>query len=143
MISFVLMIGIIVLAIGIAHESENAIYIGLTIALISGIILICISIDYPFHIDEKIELYETENKVIEDKIKETVRVYMEYEQETYKSLLENADLTTILVAYPDLNSNELVKSEIETYKENNNKLKELKERKIGKSTLDWWIYFGK
>ena len=71
-------------------------------------------------------MYEEENSKIETKVKDTVQVYMNYEQETYKSLVENANLETLLIKYPELNSNELVKSEIEIYKENNNKIKELK-----------------
>ncbi len=142
MIILIIIIGILLLFLGAAKDEEGIMEFGLCIDGIAIIVLIAILISFPFNIDKKIELYETENQIIETKIKETVRTYMKYEQETYKNLIENADLTTLLVAYPDLNSNELVKSEIETYKENNNKLKGLKEEKINKSTMAWWLYFG-
>lgn len=110
---------------------------------ISGLILFFMLIFFPYKVEAKIEMYETENNVIEEKIKNTVRAYMDFEETTYKELLENADLTTMILKYPELNSNELVKIEIETYKENSKKIKELKEDKIGKSTKAWWLYFGK
>lgn len=108
----------------------------------SGIIIFFMLLFFPYKVEEKIVMYETENNVIEEKIKNTVRAYMEFEESTYKELLENADLTTMILKYPELNSNELVKMEIETYKENSKKIKELKEDKIGKSTKAWWLYFG-
>lgn len=117
---------------------------GIVISFMCGFILICILLFfYPYNIDKKLAMYEEENQKIETKIKDTVRVYMNYEQETYKNLVETADLTTLLVAYPDLNSNELVKYEIEQYKANSDKIKEIKEQQIHKSTLNWWLYFGK
>lgn len=111
--------------------------------IIAGVTLIIILSTFPYNVDKKIPMYEEENAKIETKVKETVRVYMEYEQETYKNLVETSDLTTLLLKYPELNSNELIKEEINTYKENNNKLKSLKERQIDKSLMAWWLYFGK
>lgn len=88
-------------------------------------------------------MYEEENLKIETKVKETVRVYMNYEEEVYKNLVETADLTTLLIKYPELNSNELIKTEIDTYKENSKQIKKLKEQQIDKSLMAWWLYFGK
>ena len=84
-----------------------------------------------------------ENTNIETKVKETVRAYMNFEESTYTELIKDADLTTLMIKYPELNSNELVKTEINLYIENNNKIKELKEKKIDKTILKWWLYFGK
>lgn len=142
MIIVIIVIGILILFLGAAKDEEGIMELGTGVIGLALVVLIGMIIGFPFNIDKKIELYETENQIIETKIKETVRSYMEYEQETYKQLLENADLTTVILKYPELNSNELVKSEIETYKENNNKLKALKEEQINKSTLAWWLYFG-
>lgn len=91
---------------------------------------------------DRLNVPDEDIKFIREKRKGTVRDYMEYEETTYKQLLENADLTTMVLKYPELNSNELVKMEIETYKENSKKIKELKEDKIGKSRKAWWLYFG-
>ena len=94
-------------------------------------------------IEQRIEMYQTENTNIETKVKETVRAYMNYEENTYKELIESADLTTLVIKYPELNSNELIKAEINLYIENNNKIKKLKEDKINITIYKWWLYFGK
>ena len=49
----------------------------------------------------------------------------------------------LITVYPDLKADELVKSQINVYIENNNKIKELKEEKINIPTAKWWLYFGK
>ncbi len=94
-------------------------------------------------IDRKLEMYNEENIKIETKVKETVRAYMNFEEETYKELVKDAELEFLVVKYPELNSNELVKKEIELYTENNTKIKQLKEEKIDLSIKKWWLYFGK
>lgn len=143
MLILIFVIGIILLIIGEKTNREDMGLVGLAISGLSAVLILVLLFMFPYNIDERIELYETENQAIETKIKETVRTYMNYEQKTYTNLVENSDLTTILVAYPELNSNELVKSEIEIYKENNNKLKLLKEEKLFKPTIAFWLYFGK
>ena len=110
--------------------------VGIFIAIL--IILLC----YPYNIDQKLSMYQEENGKIETKIKNTVQGYMDYEKETYLSFIEAADLETLLIKYPELSSNELVKSEIETYKENNEKIKKLKEQKINKNVYDFWLKFN-
>lgn len=117
-------------------------FIGGLGAVVSLLILFFMLVGYPYNIEEKITMYQEENALIEEKVKNTVRAYMDYEESTYKELVENADLTTLVIKYPELNSNELVKSEIQTYKENSDMIKSLKESKINKKTLNWWIYFG-
>lgn len=97
---------------------------------------------YPFKITERLTMYEKENTKIEEKVKSTVQGYMNYESETYSNLVKDAELETLLIKYPELNSNELVKSQIELYKENNKKIKELKEQEITKSIWDWWLKFN-
>lgn len=94
------------------------------------------------NIDTKIAMYTEENENIERKVKETVRVYMNFEENTYTQLVKDADLTTLIIKYPELNSNELVKKEIDLYIENNGKIKELKNEKIDLSVKKWWLYFG-
>lgn len=106
------------------------------------IMILIILIEFPYNIEKKLAMYEEENLKIETKIKDTIKSYMEYEQETYDKVLKDADLTTIVLKYPELNSNELVKAEIEVYKDNNNKIRELKEKQINKSVMAWWLYFG-
>lgn len=143
MLILIFVIGIVLLAIGEEKYEEAISGVGIVTMMVSIFIILALLIAFPYNIDEKIELYETENQTIENKIKETVRAYMNYEQETYTNLVENADLATLLITYPELSSNELVKSEIEIYKENSNKLKELKEEQLLKPIIAWWLYFGR
>lgn len=111
-------------------------------SVIVGFIFITLVVDYPYNIEQKLEMYAEENQNIETKVKQTVQAYMNYEQDTYKNLVENADIQTLLIKYPELNSNELVIAEIETYKENNNKIKELKDKVIDKKVMGFWYFFN-
>ena len=147
MLTLIFIISIITILI-LYNASDNDIctiimfIIGFISFIIFTVLLVAIC-SYPYNIDKKIAMYQEENTLIEEKVKNTVMAYMDYEQETYDNLVKNADLETLLITYPELNSNELVKSQIDTYVQNNNKLKELKEKQIDKSTMDWWLYFGK
>lgn len=147
MLTLIFIISIITILI-LYNASDNDIctiimfIIGFISFIIFTVLLVAIC-SYPYNIDKKIAMYQEENTLIEEKVKNTVMAYMDYEQETYDNLVKNADLQTLLITYPELNSNELVKAQIDTYVQNNNKLKELKEKQIDKSTMDWWLYFGK
>ena len=150
MLILIFIVSLILLIVGGFLEDENGSLGGAVLSLISGgiafisvIALFIMLICFPYNVDKKIPMYEEENQKIEIKIKETVRAYMNFEKETYTDLIENAHLETLLIKYPELNSNELIKSEIETYKENSKQIKQLKEGQINKSLMAWWLYFGK
>ena len=68
-------------------------------------------------IDQKIEMYTEENKVIETQIETVVSKYMEYESETLTDLKTDSAITLVSL-YPELKSDELVKTQIETYQRN-------------------------
>lgn len=119
-----------------------AIAVGAFGAIASGAVIIGTLFQYPWAIKQRLEMYETENEKIEQKIRQTVETYMAFEKETYTELVKDAELETLLIVYPQLNSNELIKSEIEIYKENSLKIKELKDAQIYQSTYNWWLYFG-
>lgn len=146
-----ILIMIIIFIIGVIIEVRTAkadeVGFGLFMILIGNaipvFILLCLLSDYPFKVDEKIKMYEEENLIIEKKVKETVRAYMDYEKDTYEKIIKDADLTTLMVKYPELGSNELVKSEVALYVDNNKQIKKLKEKRITRSIYRWWIYFGK
>lgn len=143
----IILIYIIFIIIGIVvtvkdeWEEVSPVYwfCAVTVTILTIIIFI---LCYPFKITEKLTMYEEENTKIEEKVKSTVQGYMNYESETYSNLVKDAELETLLIKYPELNSNELVKSQIELYKENNKKIKELKEQQITKSVWDWWLKFN-
>lgn len=132
----------IILVIIDDYDYENYKMAALAGAFLSGTVVIVLVFCYPYNVDKKIDMYTQENAEIEQKVKATVQAYTDYEQETYKNLIENADLQTLLIKYPELNSNELVKKEIEIYVSNNDKIKSLKEQKIDKKLLGWWLFFN-
>ena len=92
-------------------------------------------------IDTKIEMYVEENTKIESNVTTTVEKYLEHEFNIFDSL-KGEDIQTLLVVYPEINSNELVKKQIEIFVENNNKIKELKEQKLNIEVWKFWVYFG-
>ena len=80
-------------------------------------------------IDERMELYQTENARIEKDIETIVEQYKEYEGEMFRDISTEDTISTV-VLYPVLKTNTLVMSQIDIYVENNEKIKELKEEKI-------------
>ena len=95
-------------------------------------------------LDVQIEMYEQENTKIENTIHTAVQNYMEHEKLTYKNMTHQ-DAIAILDSniYPELNSSDLVKEEMATYKINNEKLIQLKEvRIVDISTARFLLYFG-
>ena len=93
-------------------------------------------------IDQKIELLENKNIEIESKVETSVKSYMEYEGKTLKDLKVDSYIQLVNL-YPDLKSDELIKSEIELYQENIKEVNSLKMEKINISNYKWWVYFGK
>lgn len=92
-------------------------------------------------INEKIEMYKEENRTIEEQIDILVKEYMKYEGDTLKEFSSESSITLVTL-YPNLKSDELVKTQINLYIENNNKIKKLKEKKLNYRLAKWWLYFG-
>ena len=93
-------------------------------------------------IDDKIKLYQKQNKDIEEKIKVVVKQYMDYETNTYKELKSDSYITLVNL-YPELKSDKMVQQQIDLYTKNNKEITELKEQKINETIYKWWIFFGK
>ena len=98
--------------------------------------------------DKKIAMYQEENNNIQSQITDIVDNYMKYESKTYdKSLknidLKNSDVVVLTQLYPNLKSDEMVKTQIEIYQKNNETIKKLKEEKLNCEISKWWLYFGK
>lgn len=89
---------------------------------------------------DKIKMYQEENKIIENQIDVLVKNYMEYEGTTLKEFKSESSITLVSI-YPNLKSDELVKTQIKTYTENNKKIKELKEAEIDLKIGKWLLYF--
>lgn len=141
-----------VLAVVVAHISyyndndilqlisaTGAVFIG-----IGDVIVICMIISFMFSgitAQEKIKMYQEENTKIETQIGGLVKEYMNYESDTYKEF-KNDELVMAVNLYPNLKSDELVQSQMSIYLTNNNKIKELKEKKIDTKIGKWLLYFG-
>ena len=110
--------------------------VGTLIATIVGVVILATS----SNITKKIEMCEEENVILEQKIDNAVKVYLDHEGLVYD--LESLDATTLLIVLPELNGNELVKSQIQTYVDNCKEIKSLKERRINLGTWRFLIYFG-
>ena len=114
--------------------------IGGIVALISTLVLTgCVIKDAK--LDDKIAMYTEENTAIELQIAECVQRYQEYEHGVFTEIAPS-DAVAVATIYPDLASDGLVHVQIETYIENNNKIKNLKESKIDAAARKWWLYFG-
>jgi len=123
--------------------SYIGIILGILLSLGAFVTLIVggITISESSIIDDKIQMYTEENTNIETTITATVEKYLEHELNIFDSL-QGEDIQTLLVVYPEINSNELVKAQIEVFIDNNNKIKELKEQKLNIQVWKFWVYFG-
>lgn len=93
-------------------------------------------------LDNKIEMYQTENTEIETTINYIIEGYKDYEQNVFENSKEGIDPVVLYSIYPELKSNELVNKQIDVYIQNKNTIKELKSQQIDNEVLAWWLYFG-
>lgn len=92
-------------------------------------------------IQDKIEMYESENAKIDSQICEIVESYKSYEKETFENI-SNKSANVLVELYPDLKSNELVSKQMDIYMDNKSKVVSLQEDLINQRPLRWWLYFG-
>lgn len=90
---------------------------------------------------DKIKMYQEENNQIQESIDTIVMKYMNYEKDTLKEFKVESPVTYVSL-YPQLQTDELVKKQIDVYIANNNKIKELKEQEIDMKIGKWLLYFG-
>ena len=83
-------------------------------------------------LDAKISMYTEENENIETEMNSLVEQYMNYESGTYGELKGESSITLVSL-YPELKADTLVTKQIEVYIANNEKIKQLKEKKINLS----------
>ena len=140
---------IILISVHVAESVHDV--IGFLLALVSMIIIIILAFMEVYCVgslfdsikaEEKIAMYQEENSKIESQISELVEKYMDYESETLSEFTPESSITLVSL-YPDLKSDTLVQTQITTYTENNNIIKELKEMLIDRSVYRWMLYFGK
>lgn len=152
MILVILAIAIIVIVVGgIIYENslnyeitgEALMVIGSVvgvIALIATGVLICVNCGN-YGIDQKIELYESENQQIEEDISILVNEYMKHEENIFVECAPDSSISLVAL-YPELKSNLLVEKQIEIYVSNTEEIKSLKSQRISASIIKWWLYFG-
>jgi hypothetical protein len=143
MLIVLLVVAILIIVVGILFDSDRFAFLcGFALVLcIAGIVWASIFISCGVVIDEIIAMYEEENTKIEQAIDELVDEYMKYEGETFEKCSTESSMTLVSL-YPELKSDKLVKSQINTHKKNNNKIKELKEKQLDIRVAKWWLYFG-
>lgn len=93
------------------------------------------------YIDDKIAMYEAENKVIEKDVEAIVMQYQDHEKEVF-DMSEIESPTTLVQMYPELKSDKLVTKQIEIFNNNNKKIKQLKLKKIDCEKAKYLLYFG-
>ena len=93
-------------------------------------------------VNDKIIMYTEENTKIEQQVDAVVCNYMDFESTTYKDLKNTSDIILLTSLYPELKSDELIKSQIQVYLNNNNEIKLLKNQLIDLKIYKWWLYFG-
>lgn len=91
-------------------------------------------------VDEKIAMYQEENKTIEQDIKYIVEQSRSHESDTYRDILDNP--MALAIAFPELKSNDLASKQIDLYVKNNDKIKSLKLKKIERENYKFWLFFG-
>lgn len=151
MILVILGVSIPLLVIGALLLNTNYEDVGGPITLISIISLIVsiiatiylgVTVKNNDVIDDKIAMYQEENTKIEEQIAIVVSDYMEHESKVFDNTKVSSPII-LAQLYPELKSDELVKSQIDIYVANNEKIKDLKLQKINDSVYRWWLYFGK
>ena len=113
---------------------------GIVVTLIA-ILVIAPYVNTEFVIDQKIQLYEQENAIIEQRIDAVVKEYMAYEKETYADL-SAVDPVARVALFPELKADTMVQAQIQTYTRNWEKILSLKEEKVNLITKRWWLSFG-
>lgn len=147
-------LGIILLIVAVAvsdNRSDIAEVLGFFCSMIGGVLLVIGLIIVLWNsmgvikgrtYEQKITMYQEENKKIESQVDVVVQKYMAHEDSTFKTA-KNESAMTLVALYPELKSDSLVKEQIKIFNKNNEKIKSLKEAQIDVSTAKFWLYFGK
>lgn len=93
-------------------------------------------------INDKIDLYVTENNKIENQVENAVISYENYEKGTLEKFDFSDNMEIIFARYPELKTDNLIVEQISLYKENNQKIKELKEERLSYKLYGWWLFFN-
>ena len=117
-------------------------WIGTAVAIICLCVLVTEYMSFGI-IDNKIEILQQENAVIEQRVEETVKQYQDYETGIFTDSTQDvgSDVVILVERYPELKSNELVKQQLDLYIENNEEIKDLKLEQLKKYKYELWLFF--
>lgn len=115
--------------------------LGVLISIVCGCICIY-DASQSMVIDERIAMYQEENKSIETSINTIVENYQDYEKDVFNNVKNESIIVIATQIYPELKSNELVKKQLDIYVANNKKIKQLKTQQLDYKVSKWWLYFG-
>lgn len=119
-------------------SGSGAVFLGIADIII---IVWCCTIGFDtYTINDTIKMYAEENQKIEQQMTTIVQSYKGYEENIVSNI---ADMEVMLIKFPELKASELVKTQMKVYIKNNDKMKQLKERKINTKVAKWLLYFGK
>ena len=138
-----------IVAVRNRHDEPVGVIIGSAFAWIgtvTTILCLCILITEYLGfgvIDNKIDILQQENAIIEQSVEETVKQYQNYESGIFTDATQdvNSDIMVLVERYPELKSDTLVKQQIELYINNNKEIKELKLSKVNKYKYELWLFF--
>ena len=117
-------------------------WIGTAVAIVCLCVLVTEYMSFGI-IDNKIEILQQENAVIEQRVEETVKQYQDYETGIFTDSTQDvgSDVVVLVERYPELKSNELVKQQLDLYIENNEEIKDLKLEQLKKYKYELWLFF--
>ena len=93
-------------------------------------------------IDERLNVYTVENIIIQLEVSRIVENFMQYERDVFESMRNDSPIT-LLSLFPELRADELVNRRLNTYIENNDRIRALREEQVNASNLRWWLFFGR
>lgn len=93
-------------------------------------------------VNQRIEMYQQENTIIEGQIETVVKQYQEYESGIITEVGDKESYITLVSLYPDLKADELVNKQIEVYLNNNKTIVGLNNQLLNEKIYRWWLYFG-
>lgn len=122
--------------IGIGFYVSSAIFLATTL-----INLVCYN-DTKVSCDKKIAVLEERNELVLKQIEPIVNKYLLYESETIEKVKVSGENIIALSMYPELKSNEFLKSRIDIVVKNQDEITKLKLSKAELNAYKLWIFRG-
>jgi predicted metalloendopeptidase len=96
--------------------------------------------------ENNIIIVEESNAELETEVAESIKQYITYEGEEFKTLkpdTNNTELIAFAESSPNLHSSKLIQEQINTYKENKKKIVKLKQSQVkARQTIKFWTFIN-